>query len=85
MARKGPKIEIEADDQKRLVAEIQSWFAENVDEVEVGDLRATLLLEFFVKKLGPLVYNRGIQDAAAHLQEKLVDLEGELFVEVELR
>jgi uncharacterized protein (DUF2164 family) len=35
-----------------------------------------LLLEFFLKELGPSVYNTAIGDAQAHLQERVGDLDG---------
>ena len=48
--------------------------AENLDQ-DVGDLKASLLLEFFVKEIGPSVYNQAIADAQADLQEKVADLD----------
>ena len=42
-------------------------------------LRAELLLDFFVKELGPPVYNQAIRDAHDFVAEKLVDLEGEFY------
>jgi uncharacterized protein (DUF2164 family) len=32
-----------------------------------------------VAALGPAVYNQGVRDACASLQEKLSDLEGEIY------
>jgi uncharacterized protein (DUF2164 family) len=33
------------------------------------------LLDFFVKEIGPSVYNRAIQDAQTYLQDRVADLE----------
>jgi uncharacterized protein (DUF2164 family) len=37
------------------------------------------LLDFFVRELGPAVYNQGVRDAARFLQEKLSDINGEIY------
>lgn len=64
--------------KSQLIREIQGHFAEHWDE-PIGELKAELLLEFFLAELGPQVYNQAIQDALAFLQEKLADLEGEFY------
>jgi len=53
---------------------------EKLDQ-EIGDLGAELLIDFFVKELGPAVYNQAISDAQAFFQDKLVDLEVQLYEE----
>jgi uncharacterized protein (DUF2164 family) len=37
------------------------------------------LVDFLVDELGPPVYNQGVRDAQAYLQEKLSDLDGEVY------
>ena len=46
---------------------------------EVGDLKAKLLLDFFLGELGPTVYNGAIADAQAYFQGKVADLEGSCY------
>jgi uncharacterized protein (DUF2164 family) len=41
--------------------------------------RAEGLLDFFVRELGPPVHNQGVGDAAGFMQEKLTDIEGEIY------
>ena len=53
-------------------------YLDEFDE-DLSDFRATALLDFFVAQLGPAVYNQGVRDACAALQEKLIDLEGEVY------
>lgn len=52
-------------------------------EIEFGeplsDFRAAALLDFFVRELGPPVYNQGVRDAAGFMQDKLGDIEGEIY------
>jgi uncharacterized protein (DUF2164 family) len=35
--------------------------------------------DFFVRELGPPLYNQGVRDAAGFMQEKLSDIEGEVY------
>jgi uncharacterized protein (DUF2164 family) len=73
-------MRIRLSDERRadLVASIQAWLRENFDD-DVGELKAGLLLDFFVKELGPPVYNQAIKDAHDFLADKLVDLEGDFY------
>ena len=73
-------IQIPKDKKKPLIRAVQHYFDEKLDQ-EIGDLGAELLIDFFVKHLGPVVYNQAIQDAQAFFQDKLVDLEGQLYEE----
>jgi uncharacterized protein (DUF2164 family) len=73
-------IKIEKDKKKSIVRAVQLYFEEKLDQ-EIGDLGAELLIDFFVKELGPAVYNQAIQDAQAFFQDKLVDLEVQLYEE----
>jgi uncharacterized protein (DUF2164 family) len=43
---------------------------------EIGDLKADLLLDYFLKEIAPTVYNQAITDAQAYFQVKAADLEG---------
>ena len=72
------RIKLTDDRRARMIRSIQKYFAEQLDR-EIGDLAASLLLEFFVKELGAPVYNQAIRDAHGFLQDKLVDLEGEFY------
>ena len=67
-------IEFREDTRKRLIASIQRYAEENLDE-SIGDLKATLLLDFILKECGPSIYNQAILDAQAVLQERVSDLE----------
>lgn len=71
-------IELEKDDRVRAVRAIQKHFEERRDE-EIGNLEAQFLLDFLLEQVGPAIYNRAIRDAQAVMQDKLVDLDGELF------
>ena len=64
--------------RQRAIRSIKQYFVENMDE-EVGDLKAGLLLDFFLEEIGPCVYNRAITDAQAYFQDKTADLDGSCY------
>ncbi len=74
------EIEINNDRSKTMIKKIQIYIKEEFGE-SIGELRAGFLLEFFMKELGPSIYNQGINDAQAFIQDKLIDLESALSLE----
>jgi uncharacterized protein (DUF2164 family) len=72
------RIKLSEERRSALISAIQGFFREQLDD-DIGDLKARLVLDFFVEKLGPSVYNQAIRDASGFMQDKLVDLEGELY------
>lgn len=73
-------IELPPDALAKMQASVKRYAAESLDE-EVGDLKARLLVEFFLKELAPTVYNQAIADAQAYFQARTADLEGVCYVE----
>ena len=75
-----PTISIDLSRQTRadLVASLRRYASENLPE-PLGDLPATLLLDFILEEVGPAIYNRAIVDAQTRLQQRVVDLSGELY------
>lgn len=60
-----------------LILSLKREFQSNFEE-ELSTYRAERLLEFFLKHLGPPVYNQGVQDARKFMFDKLDDLAGEI-------
>ncbi len=71
-------IELDNDTRKALVASIKRYFDENLDD-DIGDLKASLLLEFCLKEIGPTIYNQAISDAETFFQGKVAELENNLW------
>ena len=67
-------IKLKQEVEQRLLASIQRYCAENLDE-DVGELKAKLLLDFCVREIGPSVYNQAILDAQAAMQDKIAEIE----------
>jgi uncharacterized protein (DUF2164 family) len=61
--------------RKHSIASITRYFAQELDQ-DVGELKAGLVLDFFLKEIAPAVYNSAIADAQTYIRDRLVDLEG---------
>ena len=75
-------ISIELSKQARAdaIASLQRYFQENLSE-PIGDLPAGLLLNFILEEIGPSIYNHAIEEAQSHLQQRVSDLNGELYAD----
>jgi uncharacterized protein (DUF2164 family) len=72
------RIRLSSERRATLLGAIKRYFSEEFDE-SMSDFRAEGLLDFFVRELGPPVYNQGVRDACGYLQEKLSDIEGDIY------
>ena len=68
-------IELEKETRERLAASIKRYFAESLD-LEIGDLKASLLLQFILKEIGPSIYNRAVADAQSCMQDMVSEIDG---------
>ena len=73
-------IEIPKPVRAQAIASIQRYFEENLPEA-IGELPAGLLLNFFLEEIEPAVYNQAIADAQARMQQRVTDLNGELYAD----
>jgi uncharacterized protein (DUF2164 family) len=73
-------IELSKQVRDDAIASIQRYFERNLPE-PIGELTASLLLNYFVEEIGPAIYNQAVADAQARLQQRVADLEGELYEE----
>jgi uncharacterized protein (DUF2164 family) len=67
-------ITLNDDARKQSIASIRRYFADELDQ-DVGDLKAGLMLDFFLKEIAPSVYNGAISDAQTFLRDRVADLE----------
>jgi uncharacterized protein (DUF2164 family) len=73
-------IELSKQVRDNAITSIQQYFERNLTE-PIGELPASLLLNYFIEEIGPAIYNQAIVDAQARLQQRIADLEGELYEE----
>lgn len=74
------QITLATDRRARLVGQLQTLFATEFDET-MSEFRAERVLDLMLSTLGPGIYNQAVQDVRAHLQTKLDDLDGEVYVD----
>jgi uncharacterized protein (DUF2164 family) len=67
-------VALSAESRKQALSSIRRYCAESL-ELEMGDIKAAALLEFFLKELAPSVYNAAVLDAQVYLRDRLADLE----------
>ena len=60
--------------KKQSIASIRRYFAESWD-LDIGDLKADLLLDYVLKEIGPAIYNRAVADAQVYLRDRVADLD----------
>jgi uncharacterized protein (DUF2164 family) len=72
------RIRLSDDRRQQLLASLKDYYAGEFDAA-LSDFRAESLLDFFVRELGPPVYNQGVRDATAYVQAKLADIEGDVY------
>jgi len=72
------RVRLSEERRETIIALLKDHFAEEFDE-ELSNYRAGRILEFFVRTLGPSVYNQAIQDARKFLLGKLEDLDVEFY------
>ena len=74
------EIRLTEERRERLVGQLQTLFEREFDET-LSTFRAEQVLDLMLTTLGPGIYNQAVQDVRAHLQSKLDDLDGEVYVD----
>ena len=72
-----PHLRLSQSRRADLLRALQSHFHDQHSQ-EIGELKGSLLIDFFLEVLGPPVYNQAIGDARKFIQERLDDLENEV-------
>lgn len=71
-------IELTKEARERLLASIKRYALEELD-ADIGDLKATLFLDYVLEEMGPTIYNQAVMDVQKHWQVRLDDLGGEVY------
>lgn len=67
------RIELSEEIKKGLLKDIRTFFELELDQ-NIGDLKAMLVLDFFIESIGMEIYNQGVEDSYSFMQERLGDL-----------
>ena len=73
-------IELDNQETKEVLSSLQKYFREELEE-ELSEMRAKFLLEYILKEIAPLAYNRGVKDAEVYFRGKIEDLSSTCFEE----
>ena len=71
-------IKLQNDSEKYLIGSIKRFFAESMND-DIGDLKASLVLDFCMREIGPTIYNQAIADAQTYFQDRASELGGVRF------
>lgn len=74
------QLNLSPERRQRLIEQVQTLFARNFDET-LSPFRAGEIVDRMTALIGPGVYNQAVEDVRAHLQTRLDDLNGEVFVD----
>ncbi|HYC52559.1 MAG TPA: DUF2164 domain-containing protein [Gemmatimonadaceae bacterium] len=66
-------LRLSDDARKRAIASLRQYVDRELDQ-EIGDLKASLLLDYILADIGPSVYNLAIADAKKFFDERASDL-----------
>jgi len=67
------RIDLSIEEKKAMVESVKKYFL-NERDMDLGDLAASLILNFFIEEIGPVCYNRGVDDAYKCMNERIEDL-----------
>lgn len=70
-------IEISKETRTEIIASIQRYFEENMEE-KIGNMTAGFLLDFLLEELGPIVYNQAVADVQERLQSRVMEVDIEV-------
>lgn len=70
-------IELSKESRKELIASIERYFRENMEE-KIGNIAAGALLGFFLEELGAVVYNQAVADVQERLQARVAEIDIEI-------
>jgi len=68
------RLRLDAERRAAISHDLAALFEKRFDE-PLSDFRATELVDFFLRHLGPAVYNQAIADARGYMLERLDDLD----------
>jgi uncharacterized protein (DUF2164 family) len=72
------RVRLSPERRASLLARLKAHVAAEFDD-PISDFRAEGLVDFFLREIGPPLYNQGVHDAASYMQDKLTDIEGEVY------
>ncbi|MCM3741535.1 DUF2164 domain-containing protein [Oceanobacillus luteolus] len=70
-------IRIAKETKEEMISSLKDYFYNERSE-EIGELAAENMLHYFLEEIGPHIYNQGIRDAKAMVDQKMMNLEEDI-------
>ena len=71
-------IELTKQEMADIIPSLQKYFRDELEQ-EIGEMRAKFLLDYFLKEIAPLAYNKGVKDAESFFRASVEDLSATCF------
>ena len=71
-------IELTKEEVADVIPSLRRYFREEL-ELEISEMRAKFLLNYFLKEIAPFAYNQGVKDAESYFRGRVEDLSGTCF------
>lgn len=71
----GLLVKLDEQTEHYLISSIKRFFAEELEE-DIGDLKASAVLDFCLREIAPSAYNQAIADAQTFFERATSDLAG---------
>jgi uncharacterized protein (DUF2164 family) len=68
-------IELSKQEVAEIIPSLHRYLREEL-ELELSEMQARFLLDYFLKEIAPFAYNKGVSDAEMYLRAKVEDLSG---------
>ncbi|HHF3111090.1 TPA: DUF2164 domain-containing protein [Vibrio diabolicus] len=71
-------IKLERAQKETLATAIQDYMQDELD-VEIGQFDSEFLIDFITEKLGPIYYNKGVEDAKSLVERRMLEVSEDLY------
>lgn len=68
-------IQLSKETRTALLASVKRFAREELD-LDLGEIKASLVLDFCLQEVGPSIYNQALDDAGKFFAERVDDLPG---------
>ncbi|ALG54111.1 DUF2164 domain-containing protein [Vibrio parahaemolyticus] len=71
-------IKLERAQKETLASAIQDYMQDELS-IEIGQFDSEFLIDFITDKLGAVYYNKGVEDAKAVIERRMLEVSDELY------
>ncbi|EHU5193581.1 DUF2164 domain-containing protein [Vibrio parahaemolyticus] len=71
-------IKLERAQKETLASAIQDYMQDELS-LEIGQFDSEFLIDFITDKLGAVYYNKGVEDAKAVIERRMLEMSDELY------